>query len=949
VALILALTAMGFVVARALAARDARRDSERRAEVAAAQIRGRVEEATTLTESLRRSMQDEGGTGVTNDQFVRNALRWLSPAELPAAAWVEQVGQADRAAYERRTGRAIVTPDARRRVVPLSRAYLPATLVSGYPPMDLRGADLRREPGIAAALQRAIAPEVAATPVARRVNGRSGLFLVASAPNLIDGVLEAGAVVVFVAEATLRGAAGNPAGLRLAAAADRGGRNTVRRKFTVAGQQFGVVLPKDSVNGPAALLPWIILAAGLVLAGLAGALGVVGARRSTAKAEIDRLFTLSSDLITVAGFDGFLRRINPASEQRLGYTERELLARPFLDFVHPDDRERTAAALRSIVAGERRIAFVNRLLCKDGSDKWFEWTATPVPEERTIYGVGRDVTERRQAEREVGRLADEQAALRRVATLVAEEAAQAEIFAAIAEETAQLLGASAVRVVRYDREESGLVLAGSGEEDVTPSGFRFPLDGETVAARVFRKGRSTRVDDYSDVSGPIGESAREHGIRSVVGVPVVVDGQLWGAVTAGTAEDAGLSPDTESRLGQFTELMATAISNTEARAEVERLAQEQAALRRVATLVAQGVRPADLVSAVSHEVSRLFGTGAAVLKFEHDPPGIVFVGTSEELGIPVSTRSWELQDEMASAEVYRTGRPARVDLRDWSSLTGPVAAAGRRLLIISTVVSPIVVEGRLWGAMSVVSRSEVLPIGFEERLAKFTELVATAIANAESKSELAASRMRIVAASDETRRRIERDLHDGTQQRLVSLALATRVAEAQAPAGDAQLRDTLSGIASGLQDAVRDLRELSRGIHPAILSEGGIGPALKSLARRSAIPVEVDAPRDARFPEPIEVAAYFVASEALANATKHAQASYVRVSAAQRNGSLQLSIRDNGVGGADPAHGSGLVGLADRVDALGGSLRVRSHPGDGTEITAEFPLELEPGQDQADA
>ncbi len=830
VALILALTVMGFVVARVLAARDARRDSERRAEVAAAQIRGVVEEATTLTESLRRFMQHEGGTGVTNAEFVRNALRWLSPAEFPAAAWVEQVGAADRAAYEKRVGRPIVTPDGRRRVVPPSRAYLPATLVSGYPPLDVRGTDLRREPGIAAALQRALAPEVVATPVASRGNGRSGLFVVASAPNLINGTLETGAVVLFVAEATLRDAAGNPPRLRLAAAGDRGRRHTVRHEFTAAGQQFLVVLPKKSVNGPAALLPWLILAAGLVLAGLAGTLGVVTARRSA---------------------------------------------------------------------------------------------------------------DRQQAQREVGRLADEQAALRRVATLVAEEAAQPEIFAAIAKETAQLLGASAVRVVRYDREESGLVLAGSGEEEVTPRGFRFPLDGETVAARVFREGGSRRVDDYSALSGPVAESARKRGIRSVVGVPVVVDGRLWGAVTAGTAEDAGMSPDTESRLGQFTELMGTAISNTEARAEVERLAQEQAALRHVATLVAQGVQPADLFSAVSDEVSQLFGTGAAVLRFELDPPAIVMVGTSDDLGVLVSTRRWELQDGMASAEVYRTGRPARVDLKDWSSETGPVAAEGRRLKIVSTVVSPIVVESRLWGAMSVASKSEVLPIGVAERLAKITELVGTAIANAESKSELAASRRRIVAASDETRRRIERDLHDGTQQRLVSLGLAVRAAEADLPPDRDDLRDELSRVAMGLANAVEDLQEISRGIHPAILSMGGLGPALQTLAHRSAIPVDLDITTDVRLAEPIEVAAYFVASEALANAAKHSNATQIGVSLERRDGNLLLSVRDDGVGGADAARGSGIVGLNDRVEALGGSLRVDSSPGEGTEIVAQLPLDLE--------
>jgi signal transduction histidine kinase len=212
-----------------------------------------------------------------------------------------------------------------------------------------------------------------------------------------------------------------------------------------------------------------------------------------------------------------------------------------------------------------------------------------------------------------------------------------------------------------------------------------------------------------------------------------------------------------------------------------------------------------------------------------------------------------------------------------------------------------------------------MPLDAEERLEKFSELVATAIANADSRSELAASRRRIVAASDEARRRIERDLHDGTQQRLVSLGLAVRAAEADVPPDRGDLQGELSRIATGLADAVAELQELSRGIHPAILSRGGLGPALRTLARRSPVPVELDITADTRLPEPIEVAAYHVASEALANATKHAQASRVDVSLATRNRSLLLSIRDNGVGGADPARGSGLVGLTDRVEALGGS------------------------------
>ena len=336
-----------------------------------------------------------------------------------------------------------------------------------------------------------------------------------------------------------------------------------------------------------------------------------------------------------------------------------------------------------------------------------------------------------------------------------------------------------------------------------------------------------------------------------------------------------------------------------------------------------------------------------ILRFSRDGPAVVFVGVPEILDIPVGTR-WEFQAGMASAEVYRTGRSARVDAMDWSSASGPVAGVARRLGIVCSVASPIVVEGRLWGAMNVASTHELLPFGMEGRLEKFTELLGTAIANAESRSELAASRRRIVAASDQARRRIERDLHDGTQQRLVSLALAARTAEADVAAGRGDPRAGLSCIAAGLADAVAELQELSRGIDPAVLSEHGLGPALRTLARRSAVPVDLDITTNERCPEPIEVAAYYVASEALANTMKHAQASHAEISLSTRHGSLLLSIRDDGVGGADPARGSGLAGLTDRVEALGGSIHLHSTAGAGTHITVDLPLEHEPAQVPAD-
>jgi signal transduction histidine kinase len=297
-----------------------------------------------------------------------------------------------------------------------------------------------------------------------------------------------------------------------------------------------------------------------------------------------------------------------------------------------------------------------------------------------------------------------------------------------------------------------------------------------------------------------------------------------------------------------------------------------------------------------------------------------------------------LEGENVPSLVLRTERPARIDHH--ANVTGPLAALRRELGMRSTAGAPIVVDGRLWGVMLAASiQPRPMPAAIESRLAEFTALVATAISNAQSRAELTASRARIVTAADETRRRIERDLHDGTQQRLVSLALELRTAEATVPPEASELKARLGNTAEGLVGAVEDLREITRGIHPAILSKGGLGPALKGLARRSSLPVKLDVGAMERLPQPLETAAYYVVAEALANAIKHASASIAQVHLGVREGTLHLSIRDDGVGGADPSHGSGLVGLIDRVEALGGTIAVTSPPGQGTSMVLQLPVE----------
>jgi len=374
------------------------------------------------------------------------------------------------------------------------------------------------------------------------------------------------------------------------------------------------------------------------------------------------------------------------------------------------------------------------------------------------------------------------------------------------------------------------------------------------------------------------------------------------------------------------------------REELRRLADEQAALRRVATLVARGVPPDQLVSAVTREVGLISGADIARMeRYEADGTvTVVAAWTRDDEQLALGIR-FTLEGASIAARVLQTRGPVRVDSFDEAS--GPIAQEARELGIRSSVGCPIVVAGQLWGVIAASSKSDApFPAETEVQMAEFTELVATAIANAENQGELRASRARIVAASDLTRRRIERDLHDGVQQRLVSLTLGLRAAASGIPAGLDDIQGELAQVASGLGGVQDDLREISRGIHPAILAEGGLGPALKTLARRSAIPVDLDVRVDGRVPEAFEVAAYYAVSEILANAAKHSQASVVRVDVATHEGTLYLSVRDDGIGGADPTGGSGLIGLRDRVEALGGALSVRSRRGEGTSLDIELPL-----------
>ena len=542
-----------------------------------------------------------------------------------------------------------------------------------------------------------------------------------------------------------------------------------------------------------------------------------------------------------------------------------------------------------------------------------------------------------QAHDELARLATEQAALRRVATLVAQGASPADVFEAVSAEVAALLGADGSALTRF--EEDGTLAAVSGwtiQGGYNYVGRRYPPEG-TVSGLIFATGRPERVDDYAQAPGEAPEAAREMGWRSSVGAPITVDGGLWGVLAVVSKSEQALPRETEERLTEFAELFATAIANSQAHEELALLADEQAALRRVATLVAEGAAPNRVFDAVRKEVARMFDAPLSFL-MRYDGTGTVtLLATSDGFLGPIG-RSWPVEgDSSATAQACRTGLPARADYS--RPMQGPIAAAAGAEGGTSAVAVPVVVDGTLWGVVAVGTRDpEPLPADLEDRLAKFTELLATAIANAEGRAALEASRARIVATADATRRRIERDLHDGAQQQLVTLALALRAAQATVPEGLEQHRGELDRVVDGLTGALDDLREIALGIHPAGLSEDGLVPALKRLVSRSPLRVNLDCRADGRFPEPVEVTAYYVVSEALTNAAKYADTTVVDVSVATHGDALHVEVRDEGPGGADPAEGSGLLGLRDRVEAIGGTIRLTSPPGAGTSLRVELPL-----------
>jgi signal transduction histidine kinase len=437
-------------------------------------------------------------------------------------------------------------------------------------------------------------------------------------------------------------------------------------------------------------------------------------------------------------------------------------------------------------------------------------------------------------------------------------------------------------------------------------------------------------------------------LTRVIVRPVRQAATLAGALASGdlAVRMPETSPGEIGRLEcQFNAMVGSLQTN---RGKLWQVADEQGALRRVATLVACGVSPTEVFDAVAAEVGHVLEVDhTEIIRFESDDTAKV-VGYWNDPRVPKVmpplNGHWPIEDGTVTAAVRTTERPAR--MKNYERATSAIGVWAREAGLRCVVGCPVKVEGRIWGAMLIHSlKDEQLPDVTEARMQEFMELVGTAVANAQSHSDLLASRARVVAAADESRRRIERDLHDGAQQQLVTLALKLRTVEATAVApGQVRLREQLSGMARDLSSILDELQEVSRGIVPPILTRSGLRPALRSLARHSPVRVDLNADVVGRLPHGVEVAVYYTVSEALTNVAKHAHASEVKVDLVMEHRAVRLSIHDNGRGGADLTCGSGLVGLKDRVEALGGGIEIVSPVGGGTSVLVDIPLE--PAEDE---
>jgi len=644
---------------------------------------------------------------------------------------------------------------------------------------------------------------------------------------------------------------------------------------------------------------------------------------------------------------GLIRFANPAAVDALGYDHAdELIGRGSHETIHYEHPNGTPFPARDCpmllprVTGETVTSELDWFFRRDGSMFPVSYVSVPftLPEGRGAVVAFTDIEERLRAERALREhdavLASREASLRRIATLVAGGAGSPEVFAAIAREVARVLDVAMVLIWRYEPDRPASV-AGAWGDRPHPfrAGSRWEADEHTVAALLPEPGRPKRIEDFGAIGGAIADALCEAGIRSGAGTAIVVDGELWGTMGAGVAEGEPLGAGLEDRLAEFTELLATAISMAHARTDVQRLADEQAALRRVATLVARESPPADVFRAVTEEVGRLLQVeDMKLVRYEPDATATVLASWGQDDAPTAAGTNWSLAGDSVTALVHRTGRPSRVD--DYADVAGPLAQYLHSVGVRSAVATPVMVGRQLWGALIASSRKpEPLPPGTESQIAEFTELVAAAIANIQARTDLAASRTRLVAATDAERRRVVRDLHDGAQRWLVHTIITLKLAKR---ADEEKIPPLLTEALDHAQHAIDELRDLAHGIMPAVLTQGGLRAGVNSLASRMPVPITIDVTAS-RLPAPIEAAAYFVVAEALTNVAKHAHACRAEVTARIEDGTVQIRVCDDGVGGAR-LDGSGLIGLTDRLTALDGELHVYSPAHGGTVVAAAIPV-----------
>ena len=522
-----------------------------------------------------------------------------------------------------------------------------------------------------------------------------------------------------------------------------------------------------------------------------------------------------------------------------------------------------------------------------------------------------------EARHELMLLADEQAALRRVAELAAHEAPAEEILRSVAAEASGLAGVDFSTLLHYEPDGSSVIVALDGAPEGVRIGMRSPAAGDGAVQRVWRTGKPARIDNLAEMTGVWPQLAHRHGFNASAAVPVVIHGKLRGALVVVGRREA-FPRSIEEHLANFADLAGTAVSAADARQELRSLANEQAAVRRVAELVARGASLDEVFSAVASETSSLLGELAtSLLRYDNFDVAVLVAGHNSPAA--VGSQLQVLRDNV-------TGNPT-------IGMTADVLTV------------PVTVEGHVWGAIVVGIPGELLPAGSEARLAQFAELAAVAIANAENKSKLTASRARVIATADETRRRVQRDVHDGAQQRLVHTIIALKLARDAVRAGQSPT-DLLEEALKNAERASKELRDIVRGILPASLTRGGLRSGLESLVADLPLPVEVKVSVP-RLSAQIETTAYFIVAEAMTNVAKHARASRATVEVSIFGPTLLIEVSDDGVGGADARRGSGLTGLLDRVEAGNGTLSVDSRPESGTVVRATLLLDDEPNRTPA--